>query len=65
LIHAFHERLNNHAIPVALIVMKEEEPFGVISLKRETDPAFDDFPKDSMWMGSLHVLPEARDQGLG
>jgi predicted N-acetyltransferase YhbS len=64
LIHAFSMRLNNDRIPLTFVVLKNDLPIGVISLKRETAPEFTDFPENSIWMGSLHVLPEERNQGL-
>jgi len=64
LIQSFNERLNADIIPITFVALRNDEPIGVISLKYETDPIFADFPKDSLWMGSLHVLPEERDQGL-
>jgi len=40
-------------------------PIGCISLKRQTDPAFSDFPENAVWMGGLQIIPEERYQGLG
>jgi aryl-alcohol dehydrogenase-like predicted oxidoreductase/ribosomal protein S18 acetylase RimI-like enzyme len=65
LIHSFKMRLNNHAIPITFVVLKDGLPLGVISLKKETAPEFADFPENSIWMGSLQVIPEERNQGIG
>ena len=58
-------RLNNDAIPITFVVLKVGLPIGVISLKKETAPEFADFPQNSIWMGSLQVIPEERNQGVG
>lgn len=65
LIHSFTTRLNNDAIPITFVVLKDGLPIGVISLKKETAPEFADFPENSIWMGSLRVIPEERNQGVG
>lgn len=65
LIYSFQTRLNASAIPITFVVLKDDLPIGVISLKRETAPEFADFPENSVWMGSLQVIPEERTQGVG
>jgi len=65
LIHSFKMRLNDDAIPITFVVLKDGLPIGVISLKKETAPEFADFTKNSIWMGSLQVIPEERNQGIG
>jgi N-acetylglutamate synthase-like GNAT family acetyltransferase len=37
----------------------------MISLKKETAPELADFPENSIWMGSLQVIPQERNQGIG
>ncbi len=64
LTQSFHKRLNDDKIPLTFIVLKEDKPIGMISLK-ERPHDFLDFPEDSLWMGSLHVNLEERNQGLG
>lgn len=65
IINSFKMRLNHDAIPITFVVLKDGLPIGVISLKKETSPEFADFPEDSIWMGSLQVIPEERNQGVG
>ncbi|MBS0586200.1 MAG: GNAT family N-acetyltransferase [Verrucomicrobia bacterium] len=65
LVSAFQSRLNADVIPITFVVLKNSLPIGLISLKQEKDPEFRDFPKDSIWMGSLQVAPEERMQGIG
>lgn len=65
LIRSFHQRLNDDKIPVTFVAVKNATPIGVISLKEQTDPELSDFPKNSIWLGSLHVIPEERNKGLG
>jgi hypothetical protein len=65
LIDAFQMRLNNDRIPLTFVVLKNDLPIGAISLKYETSPELSDFPKNSIWMGSLHVVASERNQGLG
>ncbi len=61
----FATRLNDDRIPMAFVVLKNEKPIATISLKKETSPEFSDFPEDSIWMGSLQVIFEERNHGLG
>lgn len=65
LIHSFKMRLNADDIPITFVVLKDGLPIGVVSLKKETAPEFADFPEDSIWMGSLQVVLEERNQGIG
>lgn len=65
LIHSFKTRLNTDAIPITFVVLKDDQPIGIISLKKNTAPEFADFPERSIWMGSLQVIPEERNQGVG
>lgn len=65
LIQSFSERLNSDQIPITFVVLKEGEPIGCISLKEQSSPEFSDFPQNSLWMGSLQVIPEERNQGIG
>jgi GNAT superfamily N-acetyltransferase len=65
LMRAFNERLNADRIPITFVVLRGNQPIGVISLKEETNPVFADFPRGAVWMGSLHVLPEERKHGIG
>lgn len=65
LIQLFQTRLNDNAIPITFVVLKKNLPIGVISLKKETAPELADFPENAIWMGSLQVIPEERNQGIG
>jgi GNAT superfamily N-acetyltransferase len=65
LIHSFKMRLNTDTIPITFVVLKDALPIGLISLKKETAPEFADFPENTIWMGSLQVIPEERSQGVG
>lgn len=65
LIHSFITRLNNDRIPITFVALKNDKPVGTISLKKNIDPEFSDFPKNSVWMGSLQVVLEERNQGFG
>lgn len=65
LIHSFHERLNSEGLPIAFVVVAKDKPVACISLKKLSDPEFSDFPKDSIWIGSLYVSVENRNQGIG
>ncbi len=64
LLHSFATRLNSDEIPITFIVLKKDMPIGVISIKKETAPEFSDFPENSIWMGTLYVIPEERNQGV-
>lgn len=65
LIHSFHERLRSAGIPITFVVAANDKPVGCVSLKKLSDPEFSDFPKDSVWLGSLYVIVEKRNQGIG
>lgn len=65
LVSAFKTRLNTDSIPITFVVFKDGLPTGTISLKKETDPEFVDFPKNLVWMGGFLVASEERNQGLG
>lgn len=65
MIASFESRLNNDAPPMTFVAFRSNRPIGVISLKYELSSEFSDLPKDNLWMGSLHVIPEERNQGYG
>lgn len=65
LILSFSERLNSDQIPITFVVLKEGKPIGCISLKEQSRPEFFDFSRNSIWMGSLQVIPGERSQGIG
>ncbi len=66
LIQSLNKRLNVDQIPMTFVVLnKSLLPVGAISLKRRKEPEFLDFPAESLWLGGLHVSPEARNQGIG
>ena len=62
LLCSFQTHLNTNAIPITFVVLKDDLPIGVISLKKETAPEFADFPENAIWMDSLQVVPEERNQ---
>ena len=73
LIEGFHQRLNDDRIPCAIVALKNGVPIGVVSLKEEfftfpskqNDPEFAHFPKGGPWLGSLQIVSEERNKGLG
>lgn len=65
LINSFNERLNSDDLPITFVVLKGGNPIGCISLKEQSSPEFFDFPKNSIWMGSLQVVLEERNQSIG
>lgn len=65
LIHSYNQRLNTDRIPITFIVLKDAKAIGCISLKEELSPEFSDFPKNSLWLGTLYVVPEERHYGIG
>lgn len=62
---SYNKRLNNDRIPFVLVALRNTEPIGTISLKESGEPEFVEYANASPWMGSLHVAPSARNQGLG
>lgn len=65
LIHSFEARLNSDQIPITFVILENNKPIGLVSLKRQTSPELSDFSKDSLWMGGLQVIEEKQNQGLG
>lgn len=65
MIRAFTTRLNDDKIPLTFVALKNDILIGTISLKKETASEFSDFPENSVWIGSFHILPAERNQGLG
>ena len=65
LVAGFSHRLNDDKIPLSLVAFKGDKPIGTVSLKEEKDPAFEDILKGALWLGSLHVIPEERNKGIG
>jgi predicted N-acetyltransferase YhbS len=64
LIHSFKERLNEETLPISFVIVRGGHPIGVISLKYRSEE-FENYPHDSIWMGSLHVALPERKKGLG
>jgi GNAT superfamily N-acetyltransferase len=65
LVHSFNQRLNTDKIPITFVALREGIPIGTISLRERSDPELSDFDEDSIWIGSLQILPEERHHGLG
>lgn len=63
---SFMKRLNSSEdLPITLVILKEKVPVGTIALKQERASEFADFPETALWIGSLHVVLEERDKGVG
>ena len=55
-------RLNRHAPPLTFVAFIGETPVGSASLKiREMDI----YPEYLHWLGTVYVLPEYRNRGIG
>lgn len=65
LMKGFNSRLNDDRIPLTLVALKNGIPVGTVSLKQQTEPEFGAICGDNPWLGSLHVIHEERDKGLG
>ncbi|MBN2402463.1 MAG: GNAT family N-acetyltransferase [Spirochaetes bacterium] len=61
-IKAYEERTKNAKIPVTWIVIEDEIPVGMVSLKENDLWSRKDL---NPWLASLFVLPEYRNRGLG
>jgi predicted N-acetyltransferase YhbS len=56
------EHLNRDTLPLTLVAFHDQEPVGSASLKiREMEI----YPQYIHWLGSVYVLPEYRNQGVG
>ncbi|MBI3259888.1 MAG: GNAT family N-acetyltransferase [Ignavibacteriae bacterium] len=63
---SFMKRLSSSEdLPITLVILKEKVPVGTIALKQERASEFADFPETALWIGSLHVVLEERDKGVG
>ena len=65
LIDSLNTCLNDDRVPITFVVLKDTTPIGMISLKRQLGSEFSDFSQDNLWMGSLQVVPEERNKGIG
>lgn len=61
---AFLRRLNDDKLPIAFVALKDNAPVGVVSLKDKSDPELSEFPKNSLWLGSLIAKVEGVDEEL-
>lgn len=65
MIASFQGKLNDDQLPLALVAFKNGQPVGVISLKKHETEELADLENGCVWGGSLHVLTEERNQGIG
>lgn len=62
---SFNNRLNDDKMPFTIVAERNAQPIGMIALKETGEPEFSSHYGTSPWLGSLHVLPEERNQGIG
>lgn len=62
---SFNNRLNDDKMPFTLVAERNSQPIGMIALKETGEPEFSSHYGSFPWLGSLHVLPEERNRGLG
>jgi GNAT superfamily N-acetyltransferase len=62
---SFREQLHAAALPLTIVVFKEGQPIGSISLETEGEPEFADLCDGNPWPGSFHVIPSERNKGIG
>lgn len=56
------QRLNRDRLPLTFVAFRDGDPVGSASLKiREMEI----YPQYLHWLGTVYVLPEFRDQGIG
>lgn len=65
MIDAFSNRLRDNGLPLTLVVIKESKPIAMISLKEKGEPEFSELAEGNPWIGSLFVVPEERNKGIG
>ncbi len=65
LITSFSHRLNDDQIPLAFVVWKSDLLIGTLSVKHNHASELADFPQNAAWIGSLQVIAEERNQGVG
>lgn len=65
LINRFHKRLNEDKLPLTLVTLKNGIPVGTVSLKEEDEAEFKNLSDGEPWLGSLQVVLEERNRGLG
>lgn len=61
---SFQERMNADKLPITLVALKEGKPIGVVSLKNHEDSSLEPLSHGNPWLGSLHVVPAERNQGI-
>jgi N-acetylglutamate synthase-like GNAT family acetyltransferase len=64
-ISGLKSRLKDNGIPFTLVALKNDIPIGMISLKDKGEPEFSELAENSPWLGTLHILDEERNKGIG
>lgn len=62
---SFRSRLHDDRLPMTFVVLKNNQPIAMISLKQGTSPECSDASKKAIWGGSFLVVPEERGKGIG
>lgn len=62
--HSFNSRMNDDQLPLTLVAFNGTTPIGMVSLKKG-EPEFKRYSGNSPWLGSLHVVSQARQKGIG
>jgi GNAT superfamily N-acetyltransferase len=65
LIEGYTRRCNDDQLPFTIVAFKNSHPIGVITLKANETIELADLENGSPWGGSLHVLAEERNRGVG
>lgn len=65
LVDVFNKRLNDDKLPLSLVLFRDKEPIGVISLDDHSEPELADLEDGNPWGDSFHVVPSERNKGLG
>ncbi len=65
LIHSFETHLHCDKTPVTFVFLENNTSIDLVPVKRQTSPELSDFPKASLGMGDLQMIPQKRNQGIG
>ena len=56
------QRLNRDQVPLVLVTLRDDSPIASASLKIQE---METHPQYLHWLGSVYVLPEYREEGIG
>lgn len=62
---SFTKRLNDSKLPLTVVALHNGSPLGFVSLKEKDHEEFNYLSNGNPWLGTLLVIQEERNNGLG